>query len=289
MVDFCDYVANFDDGEDDQRSYNKDLIISAGSDHGIVEVREGLGRRYMRFTNMFGRNDCEEQSAMLLDNPHHHVYEYSILAMYSLMFNRSPERVLVVGLGGGTIVKEINHLCPDARIDSIEINPVVIDFAQSFFNVERSDKINIIEGDAFKECSELEKGAYDIVILDAYNETYIPYHLRTIDFLRSVNLLLKDGGVVAANVCRYHHHFKSQVHSFSNIFGSDSVYSINGIINDATTFLYCLKGDLEDIPIVDLPSDYMVEENVGKHAQANLKPQKLNITDDIEASDVIEL
>ncbi len=60
--------------------------------------------------------------------------------MAFLLFNDRPERVLMIGLGGGSLAKFIYHYLPRARTQVVEINPRVVAVARQFFNVPPDDE-----------------------------------------------------------------------------------------------------------------------------------------------------
>jgi spermidine synthase len=49
---------------------------------------------------------------------------------------------------------------------------------------------------------DTQASRFDVVVLDAYRQPYIPFHLTTKEFFSQVNAHLNPGGVVAVNVGR---------------------------------------------------------------------------------------
>ena len=119
----------------------------------------------------------------------------SIAAIYP----REVKRVLVLGLGGGAIAAYLGHFLPDATIDSVELDPGVIDAAKKYFGIRETGKSHLIESDGrvfLKRHSE----PYDVILVDAFTGSYIPFHLMTKEFYRLVRERLTPHGVAAFNI-----------------------------------------------------------------------------------------
>ena len=61
------------------------------------------------------------QSCKDLAQPKRMVFSYAQMSMAALLFNPNPDRILIVGLGGGTLPMALRELTPDAVIDTVEI------------------------------------------------------------------------------------------------------------------------------------------------------------------------
>ena len=108
--------------------------------------------------------------------------------------------VLVVGLAGATIPRQMNYFFKDqARIDGVEIDSKVIDLANKYFDLQNI-KMNVINQEGRMYLTHTSK-KYDIIIIDAFqNELYIPWTLTTAEFWQVVKSKLNNGGIVAINI-----------------------------------------------------------------------------------------
>ena len=79
----------------------------------------------------------------------------------------SPKNVLILGLGCGVAAKLISKKFPKAKIMGIEIDPVMINLGQKYFDLDKIPNLKIIEADAFKAV-KLLKEKYDLVLVDLY-------------------------------------------------------------------------------------------------------------------------
>jgi spermidine synthase len=107
--------------------------------------------------------------------------------------------VLLLGLGSGTIPKRLTRDYADVVVDSIELDPAVVDVAKRFFEVKEDARHRIIVQDGRVYLRRAET-RYDLIVLDAYFAEGIPFHLATKEFLEIARDHLAPGGLVASNI-----------------------------------------------------------------------------------------
>ena len=90
------------------------------------------------------RSDQRNQSCKDLNRPRDLVFGYAKLMLTSLLLMPDPQRILVVGLGGGTLPMTLNELYPHAEIDVVEIDPAVLTVAETYFDFAENDQIDVI-------------------------------------------------------------------------------------------------------------------------------------------------
>lgn len=147
------------------------------------------------------RRSQRNQSCMDTRQPSKMLFAYTRMSMASLLFVPAPDRILVVGLGGGTLPTAFAELFPDAQVDAIEIDPAVVAVAERFFGFKASDRLRVHTRDArvWGKRALQRSERFDIIILDAFNGEYIPEHLLTREFLHEMQSLLAEQGVLVAN------------------------------------------------------------------------------------------
>ena len=154
------------------------------------------GFRVMEFARGAAR-----QSLVRLNDPLHIEFEYARIALVSVAFSRQPpRRVLVMGLGGGTLPVFFHRTYPDVLIDVVEIDPEVVRISKRYFNVEEDQRLRIHVGDGRNFLEKVRAETYDIIILDAFGASEVPIHLRTQEFLRAVRRALRPDGVSVSNI-----------------------------------------------------------------------------------------
>jgi len=106
-------------------------------------------------------------------------------------------RVLILGLGGGTIAKIITRHAGPVTIDGVEIDPVIVELAKKYFSLNEPN-INIIIADA-KDFVKDARFKYNLICVDLFISDKVPPGVETTEFLERVRGLLKESGVVMIN------------------------------------------------------------------------------------------
>jgi spermidine synthase len=181
----------------------------------IVYQEDGL--RCMRF----GRHAASRQTCVTLAEPDKLVFDYTKMMMAALYLNPSPKRVLILGLGGGTLPNTLRRLFPEARIDVAEIDPAVVRVAKQFFNFKESDRLRVSaeDGRVFVKRARSRPDRYDLVMLDAFDHEYIPEHLLTREFFQEVRNIMTERGVLAANTFSGSRLYHYESATYYSVFG----------------------------------------------------------------------
>ena len=124
---------------------------------------------------------------------------YTQMMTTSLIYPRELRRILMIGLGGGSISTYLGRAMPDAEIDTVEIDPGVIDVARKFFGIKDSPRVRYLDGDG-RVFLTRNKKQYDLILIDAFHGGYVPFHLLTREFYTLVKQRLAPGGAAAFNV-----------------------------------------------------------------------------------------
>ena len=161
----------------------------------VTEDHEGL--RTLLFERRGGR-----QSVVKPGDPDHLELPYARVALAGLALCEEPRRILVVGLGGGTLPMFLRAHYPAATIDVAEIDPEVVDVAKKFFGFVEDERMRAHVGDGRQFIEKAPQGGYDIIFLDAFGARDVPKHLTTREFLLAVRRALAPSGVVVSNVWR---------------------------------------------------------------------------------------
>ncbi len=107
--------------------------------------------------------------------------------------------VLVLGMATGTFVKQCGYFYPQSRIDGVEIDGKIVELAGKYFGLKGSDA-DIFVNDGRTFLYSEDAGMYDVVLVDAYHDITIPFHMATVEFFSLVKEHLKPGGVIIINV-----------------------------------------------------------------------------------------
>jgi len=138
-------------------------------------------------------------SAMYLNGSEKSVYEYTDYFNLGFGYNPNIKEVLFIGGGGFSSPKHFLERYPWVNVDVVEIDPAVIEIAYEYFRVPKDDsRLNVYNMDGRSFLKNPKN--YDLVVLDAYSDTYVPFHLMTFEFHKLLKEHLKPGGVITSNL-----------------------------------------------------------------------------------------
>ena len=176
----------------------------AGSDHAStqgdamsIEVSEERGVRYLHFGSRW------IQGAMRIARPYALELEYTREMLMPLLLGEDgqlPGRVLVIGLGAGSLVKYLYRHCERALITVVETNDQVLDAARAYFQLPDDParlRIDIAEGSAYVATTSAR---FDLILVDGYDARGRVGALDSLAFYRHCRARLKPRGMVATNL-----------------------------------------------------------------------------------------
>jgi len=115
------------------------------------------------------------------------------------LLGRPVRRVAILGNAGGTTARAFGVYYPQARIDGVEIDPAVTAAARRYFGLGDNPRLTVFTADA-RPFLASTGAKYDLILIDAYRQPYVPFYLATREFFRLVRSRLAPGGIVALNV-----------------------------------------------------------------------------------------
>ncbi|WP_459615834.1 spermidine synthase [Bordetella sp. 2513F-2] len=217
----------------------QEVLHTEPSAYSPVVVYEAHGERCLTFgsASNLGRQTC-----VAADGSKGMVLGYTRMMMAALLVQPEPRRILVIGLGGGTLPMALADLLPQAEIDTVELDPAVVRVAQAYFGFRPSARLRVHQADgrAYVERAVREGQRYDLVLLDAFDEDYIPRHLTTREFLGQVRALLAPQGVLAANTFSSSDFYDRESATYASVFGvyfnlrasNRVIFAVNGPLPD---------------------------------------------------------
>jgi spermidine synthase len=217
-------------------------VYSHTSAYHDIDVTDYGFIRVLRFT----RN---RQSSMYLDAPFDTDFEYPGYFHISLAVDPEAKRALVIGLGGGSVVKRMWRDYPDMHLDVVELDPDVVDVARRFFALPDDARIGVHVDDG-RRFLETSTERYDIIALDAFDEDRVPRQLTTEEFMWSVRDHLEPGGVVAYNFIGslkgdHSKPFRSLYRTLRNVWRRVWVFAVNDGVDAEGTNLMLFATDAE--------------------------------------------
>ena len=192
-----------------------------------IRVRRDGDVRALTFVRDNGQEAV--QSRINLSAPHTLVAPYARVMFASYLYQPQPRRVLIVGLGGGAMVRFLTHHEPKVHIDAVEIDPAVVRLADQYFGVRSGGNVRVDTADAVMFVESITD-RYDLILMDAFlrpssdtDTTGVPTRLKTLAFLGRLKQALAPGGAVAFNV-NEHATMADDVAAVAAAFGNVAVY-----------------------------------------------------------------
>ncbi len=140
------------------------------------------------------------QSRMLKTDPERLILDYTRTMMGFLLFNPKPERIAMIGLGGGSLAKYCRRKLPDSQFIAIEVSPEVIGLRDQFGIPQDDALFSIICADG-ADFVRRESESLDILLVDGFDSGGQPDQLSTAAFYDDCHTALRPGGVLVVNLC----------------------------------------------------------------------------------------
>jgi spermidine synthase len=115
------------------------------------------------------------------------------------LLGRPLERVAILGNAAGTTARALGVYFPQARVDGVELDPAVSRVGRRWFGLDDNPELTVHDADA-RPFLRRTDGRYDLIVVDAYHQPYVPFYLATREFFALVRERLAPGGIVALNV-----------------------------------------------------------------------------------------
>lgn len=217
------------------------LHEQASAQGTIIVTEDGAGLRAL----MFGWGGAR-QSVVKPGDPDHLELPYVRAALVGLALVESPRRMLVLGLGGGTLPMFLRRHYADAEIDVAEIDADVLAVAGRYFGFREDARMRVHLGDGRAFIERAASGRYDLVFLDAFGNESLPPHLATQEFLAAVRRALAPGGVAIGNVWgRSHNRLHDEMRrTYQEVFEDLYVIEVAGDVN-TILFAFAQRRPLE--------------------------------------------
>ncbi len=162
----------------------------------VADSYDPAHQSYVRYLIL----DDNLHSAMDLKDPDRTVFEYTDYFQLGFLLNPNITRVLFIGGGGFTGPKAFLKNHPNLTVDVAEIDPEVIRVAEQYFAVNASNPRLHTYNDDGRVFLTKTTQKYDLVILDAYSKSYVPFHMMTSEFFQLLAAHLTSEGSAISNL-----------------------------------------------------------------------------------------
>ncbi len=124
---------------------------------------------------------------------------WDLLTLPAFFFPTPPRRVLLLGVGGGAVIRQLRHFFPDITIDAVELNPLYIQLGRKYFGLG-DERLHL--DDAVAWLKEYDGEKFDLIIDDLFAEVdgeprrAVALHGP---WFKTLLKQLKPGGALVAN------------------------------------------------------------------------------------------
>ncbi|KKR34374.1 MAG: Methyltransferase domain protein [Candidatus Gottesmanbacteria bacterium GW2011_GWC2_39_8] len=166
--------------------------------NGKITVVEQFGKKYISVGGL-------TQSGGLLKN----VWEKGIREASKLQpfdftqgKRHKASKILILGLGGGTLVKIINHYYSEAHITGVDIDPKMVEMGRKHLGLDKAKNLKVVIADAAKFIKN-NKGKYDLILVDLYIGSNFPAIVLSESFISNLRDAVKEKGIMIVNYLYY--------------------------------------------------------------------------------------
>ena len=164
----------------------------------LLEVVEEDGMRSLYFSgrHLQSRQNLMNKSVLLLP------YNQYMMA-FLLVRPDALERVLMIGVGGGSIAHFLQRHFPTCHIDAVDISPAILEVARNFFTLRENGMLHIYcqDGDTSLRQNETQ---YDLILLDAFDGEGMAPNLYAAPFFALAREHLCENGILCCNLWSNH-------------------------------------------------------------------------------------
>ncbi|MGH1460410.1 MAG: spermidine synthase [Neptuniibacter sp.] len=173
-------------------------IFRSYDEFGPIRIFDDGNKRYLAF------GDNDEQSCWLKSSPLLPQHDYSRAMLLALLFKKNPKRALTLGLGSGTLNSCLHHHYPDLHQQIIELRSEVIKASYKYFQLPRSNRLELHNDDAFEFLNQENEEKFDFIFSDLYGADGLDEQLLRPEFVPDCYRLLNPDGCLIINLWREH-------------------------------------------------------------------------------------
>lgn len=173
------------------------------------------------------------------------------------------QNLLVLGLGGGVIARDLYNKYEYNSVDTVEIDPKVAYVAGEFFGYDdSSERVNTFIGDARNYLRNVDK-KYDVIVLDAFSGASPASHLYTKEAFIEMKKVLSSRGVLIVNSIGRPYGkgdilSRSIYRTISEVFAYNHVFSTQNVSDDIDDIGNVIFMSSLDPKKVEMREEYVV-------------------------------
>lgn len=134
------------------------------------------------------------QTIMDIENPELSYWDYVGVLIYNLTSYAKGKNALLLGMGGGTVYKQL--VKEQLEVDIVEIDPRIEMLAKKYFNIDPTTKVFVDDARHYIKTTDKK---YDVIIYDLYHSETPPIHLMTQEAFSEIREHLNPDGILVVN------------------------------------------------------------------------------------------
>ena len=162
------------------------------------------------------------QSAMRIDAPNALEVRYTQKMMSFLLFVPRPRRIVLIGLGGGSLVKFCHARLPAVNLVVVDNNPHVIALRDAFRVPPDGANLEVAHADGIGYLAAATKGI-DVLLVDAFDKTGIAPGLAGPEFFAQAKAKLAGNGILVMNLAGHDERHTALIAAATNVFDDQVV------------------------------------------------------------------
>jgi spermidine synthase len=262
------------------------LLYERESAYGYIQVVQDGTRTELILNEGEAIHSIYDPSAFLTGGP----WDYMLIADSFRPAQASevrPTDVAILGLAGGTAARQYTAAYGSGvQITGVEIDPDILEVARRYFHLDEPN-VHPVVADA-RYWLDTQASKYDVMVLDAYRQPYIPFHLTTKEFFSEVRDHLRPGGVAVVNAGRTATDYRlvdaiasTMAAVYANVFLVD-VPAFNNTLVYATTLPTTLDDVEHNLGLVQEPLAQSVALSALNEGRLRVSPYRDQVfTDDL--------
>ena len=172
--------------------WERGLLYEGESVYNYLQVKEDDEKTILATNVLFGVQSVKMKSGSLTGM----YYDYALAAPV-MAYDGEPLDILVLGNGTGTFASECLEFFPGSRVEAVEIDQKITKLAEEYFDLPASVHVTEYDGRAWLMA---DKGLYDVILVDAYQDITIPFQMSSKEFFVLVRDHLKNSGLMVVNM-----------------------------------------------------------------------------------------
>ena len=222
------------------------VLYQGESSYNYLQVSQDSYARYFSTNVLFGvqsllpRQYLEGRNK---DEPTGQYYD-GMIGACGLLANFKPGRpvrALMLGLGTGTCPALLQRAAPGSVCTGVELDSKIVSVARDYFELTPADCQTVV-GDG-RSYIQQHAQTYDLIMVDAYQDVSVPFHMATKEFYTLAASRLKPGGALVCNVNMGTRNNSAVVDALAATMGSvfGRVYAYR-VPDTSNTLLYAAPG-----------------------------------------------